>query len=84
MRNKILCSDEIKIELFDVNAKRHAWRKPGTIPTVKHGSSSIRLWGCFSESGTGTGRLVKLKGKMNREKYREILDENLLQSAQDL
>ena len=26
----------------------------------------------------------KLDGKMNRAKYREILDENLLQSAQDL
>jgi hypothetical protein len=29
----------------------------------------------------GTGRLVRLKGKMNGAKYREILDENLLQSA---
>jgi hypothetical protein len=25
-----------------------------------------------------------IKGKMNRAKYREILDENLLQRAQDL
>ena len=40
------------------------------------------LWGCFSE--TGTERLVRIKGKMNGLKYREILDENLLQSAQDL
>jgi hypothetical protein len=34
MRNKILCSDEIKIELFGLNAKRHIWRKPGTISMV--------------------------------------------------
>jgi hypothetical protein len=40
------------------------------------------LWGCFSAAGTG--RLVKIGEKMNREKYREILDENLLQSTQDL
>ena len=40
------------------------------------------LWGCFSAAGTG--RLVRIKGKMNGAKYREILDENLLQSAQDL
>ena len=40
------------------------------------------LWGCFSTAGTG--RLVRNKGKMNRAKYREILDENLLQSSQDL
>ena len=56
--------------------------KPGTIPTVKHGDASIILWGCFS--ATGTGRLVRIERKMNRAKYREILDENLLQSAQDL
>ena len=32
----------------------------------------------------GAGRLVWSKGKMNGAKYREILDENLLQSAPDL
>ncbi|CDQ86621.1 unnamed protein product [Oncorhynchus mykiss] len=47
MRNKILLSDETKIELFGLNAKRHIWRKPGTIPMVKHGGGSIMLWGCF-------------------------------------
>jgi hypothetical protein len=35
------------------------------------------LWGCFSAAGTG--RLVGIEGRMNGEKYREILDENLLQ-----
>ena len=30
------------------------------------------------------GRIVRIKGKMNGAKYREILDENLLQSTQDL
>ena len=34
MRNKILWSNETKIELFGLNAKRHIWRKPGTTPTV--------------------------------------------------
>ena len=82
MRNKILWFDETKIELFGLNAKRHFWRKPGTIPTMKHGGGSIMLWGCFSAAGTG--RLVRIKAKMNGAKYREILDENLLQSAQGL
>jgi hypothetical protein len=77
MRNKILWSDETKIELFGLNAKCHIWRKPGTILKVKHGGGSIMLWGCFSAGGTG--RLVRIKAKM----YREILHENLLQSAQD-
>ena len=42
MRNQILWSDETKIELFGLNAKRHGWRKPGTIHTVKHGGEP---WG---------------------------------------
>ena len=43
---------------------------------------SIMLRGCFSAAGTG--RLVRIEGKMNRAKYRAILDENMLQSTQDL
>ena len=89
MRNKILWSDETKIELFGVNAKLYVWRKPGathdlaiTIPTVKYGGASIMMWGCFSAAGTG--RQVRLKGKMNAAIYRDILEENLLQSGLDL
>ena len=65
-----------------LNAKRHVRRKPGTIPTVKHGGGSIMLWGCFSAARTS--RLVRIEGKMTGAKYREILDKNLLQSTQDL
>jgi hypothetical protein len=35
---------------------------------VKQGGGSIMQWGCFSV--TGTGVLVRIKGKMNRAKYR--------------
>ena len=75
MRNKILLSDETKIELFGLNAKHHVWRRPGTIPTVKHGGGSIMWWRRFSAAGTG--RLVRIEGKMNASKYRVIVDENL-------
>ena len=53
MRNKVLWSNETKIELFGLNANPHVWRKPGTIPTVKLVGGSIMLWGCFSVAGTG-------------------------------
>ena len=82
MRNKIIWSDETKIELFGLNANRHVWRKPDTIPNVKHGGGSIiMLWGCFSAARAE--RLVSIEGKMNGAKYREIHDENLLQRAQE-
>uniref|UniRef100_A0AAZ3RF01 Uncharacterized protein n=1 Tax=Oncorhynchus tshawytscha TaxID=74940 RepID=A0AAZ3RF01_ONCTS len=59
--------------------QHHLWRKPGTIPTVKHGGGSIMPWGCVSAAGTG--RLVRIEGKMNGAEYREILDENLLRTS---
>ncbi|MGH0175970.1 UNVERIFIED_CONTAM: hypothetical protein FKN15_071779 [Acipenser sinensis] len=40
------------------------------------------FWGCFAEAGTGW--LVKIEGKMDGAKYRQILEENLFQSARDL
>ena len=81
MRNKIPWSEETKIELFGLNAKRHVWRKPSTTPTVKNGSGSLILCGCFSAAGTE--RLVRIEEKMNGAKYIEMLDENLLQGAQE-
>ncbi len=40
------------------------------------------LWGCFSAHGPG--RLVRIRGIMNAALYMEILEENLLQSVQQL
>ena len=35
-------------------------------------------------SSAGTGKLVRVDGKMDGDKYRTILEENLLESAKDL
>ena len=52
------------------------------MPSVNCGGGRIMLWECFSEAGTG--RPVWIKGKMNRAKYRETLDENVLQRLRTL
>ncbi|KAI4904263.1 hypothetical protein NFI96_000557 [Prochilodus magdalenae] len=71
---KVLWSDETKIELFGLNSTRHVWRKKNaaydpknTVPTVKHG-----------------GLLHRITGKMDGAMYRTILRDNLLPSARDL
>ena len=55
--------------------------RPFGIGQVKHGGGSIMLWGCFQVARTGG--LVRVQGKQTRAKYREILNGNLVQSAQD-
>ncbi|KAI4894579.1 hypothetical protein NFI96_018799, partial [Prochilodus magdalenae] len=86
---KVMWSDETKIELFGLNSTRHVWRKKNdeynpknAIPTVKHGGGNIILWGCFSAKGTG--RLHRIVGRMDGAMYREILANNLLPSVRAL
>lgn len=86
---KVLWSDETKVELFGLNSIRRVWRKKNdeyhpnnTIPTVKHGAGSIMLWGCFSAQGTG--RLHCIKERMNGAMYCDILGKNLLPSVRAL
>ncbi len=80
MRNKILWSDEKKFELFGLNGKHHSWRKsPGQYHPYIEAWWQHHAVGCLSAAGTG--RLVRIEGKINAAMYRDILDENLLQSG---
>ncbi|KAG2461018.1 TCB1 transposase, partial [Polypterus senegalus] len=89
----VLWTDETKIELFAKahqlyvhRRKNEAYQEKNTVPSVKHGGGSVMFWGCFAASGTGCleSVQVRIKGKMTAAMYRDILDENLLQSALDL
>ncbi len=85
---KVMWSDETKIEHFGINSTRHVWRKKdeynpkNIIPTVQHGGGNIMLWGCFSAKGRG--RLHRIEGRMDGAMYPEILANNLLPSVRAL
>ncbi len=53
-----------------------------TIPKVKCAGSSLKLWSCFSASGTEG--LVRVEEKINAPKYWDSLKENPVQSIQNL
>ncbi|KAI4897892.1 hypothetical protein NFI96_005019 [Prochilodus magdalenae] len=87
--DKVLWTDETKIELFGHNKGRYAWRKKNTalqekhlLPTVKFGGGSIMLWGCVAS--TGTGNLVKVERRMDFNQYQQILETNVQESVTKL
>lgn len=53
-----------------------------TISTIKCDAGSIILQGCYSS--VGTGKQVRVDGKMDQQQDRAILEENLLKAAKDV
>ena len=87
--NKGFWSDESKFNLFGSDGRVMVWRSAKeqfgpecTIPTIKHGGSNVKCWGCFSSSGVNS--LIFIDGNMAGESYREILENNLLKSVEKL
>ncbi|XP_056113424.1 scavenger receptor cysteine-rich type 1 protein M130-like [Rhinichthys klamathensis goyatoka] len=82
---KVMWSDETKIELFGHNSTNRVWRKKNDEyhPYCEAwGGGGIMLWGCFSAHGTG--RLHCIKERMTGAMYCEILGNNLLPSVRAL
>ena len=52
------------------------------VPTVKHGSGSVMLWGCFA--GENVGDLFEVKGIMKKEEYHKILQKHAIHSGKRL
>lgn len=52
------------------------------LPTVKHGSRSVVLCGCFASSGTGD--LQRVADMMHSIKYQQILGGNVMLSVRKL
>jgi hypothetical protein len=53
-----------------------------TVPTMKHVDGSVMVWGCFTKKRVG--KLCILDRTMDRFYYRQILDENMLSSVEQM
>ncbi len=82
MKKKILWSDEPQFLIHVRGKPSTTYHLHNTIQTVKHGGGSIMQWGCFSVAGTG--EVIREDGKLNAAKYRDIVNESLVQSSQNL
>ena len=78
----VIWSDESKFNLFGSDGKMMVWTSPHkefdpkcTVPTVKHGSGSVMVWGRSTRQRVG--KLCVLDRIMDRFYYRDILEQNL-------
>ena len=94
--NKILWTDETKINLYQNDGKRKVWQKKGTAhdpkyttSCVKHGGGSVMAWACMAANGTGSLVFIDdvtadRSSKMNSEVYRAILSAHIQPNATKL
>ena len=75
--------------MFGHNYRNPVWRKDGetyapenTVQTIKFIGGSIIIWRCFLVKGVGEKSAID--GKMNAQKYKKILQENLMSSFESL
>lgn len=81
----VIFSDETKFNIKNSDGKEYYWTKtPGIIskdsvkPTWKYGGGKVLVWGCMTWNGVGF--FCKIKGKMNAELYKSILEDQLEQT----
>jgi transposase len=82
---RVLFSDETKINRFGSDGNRWVWIKNSTQitdrdvqGTVKFGGGSIMIWGCMM--ACGVGHACRIDGRMDSELYVKILAGEMLQS----
>lgn len=87
--NRVLWTDETKVNFFGSDGRIKVWRKPldalnvkNVVPTVKHGGGSVMVWGSMSANGVGTIHFID--GIMNADVYVDLLEQNLKQSVSKL
>ncbi|GJP41591.1 hypothetical protein CLOM_g1247 [Closterium sp. NIES-68] len=84
-RKRVIWSEETKINCYCSDRRAYAWICEGTSlrshqvqQTVKHGGSSVMVWGCMTYEGAGF--MCKIDGRMDGPLYRSILQDELKQT----
>ena len=84
---RVIWSDETKINRFGSDGRKWTWKKPGArlqrqhlSLTVKHGGSSIMVWGCMTAQGVGY--MCRIDGGMDAKLYCSILEDHLNQTVE--
>lgn len=83
---KVLFSDESKINRLCSDGRKWCWKKPGSglsdrvvAGTFKHGGGCIMVWGCMTWQGVGY--MAKIDNGLDGELYREILSTDMVNSV---
>ena len=84
--DKVVFSDESSFTVRPKHVRKKVWRQKGrrfdtqnTVSTFKSGYVSISVWAGFS--GLGRTPLVRIEGTLRQEKYKEILEKQVLPFA---
>ena len=83
---RVIWSDETKINRFQSDGRQWIWKGPGegvlvdreVQGTIKFGGGSLMMWGCMTWEGIGF--CCKIDGRMDKELYTQILEEELQQT----
>lgn len=86
--SRVIWSDETRIDRFGSDGKIYAWKRD-TDPlsprhvqqTRKHGGGNIMIWSCITWQGVGF--VVKVDGIMDQALYKNILEDDLLNSMDE-
>lgn len=85
--NRVVWSDETKINRLGSDGRAWVWKKGGSAltdqvvsGTLKFGGGSLMVWGCMTPQGVGY--MCKIDGRMDAELYTSILQDDFLATVQ--
>ena len=82
---RVIWSDESSFEVANSSRTEYYWSKKcdplnekNIKKTKKFGGGSVMVWGCITPYGVG--KLVKIDGNLNSQKYTEVLQKGLFET----